>query len=191
MQFIIAFFPSTLLFGQNISQKLILSADKNSTSAQMHLLKLKIIFIENEQTRALQEKYNFTFMLETLDEYTMLVIKPIKSQSVKNELVLLLSAHFPNMFSICANTVSLQLEGQKKADIVSPEFKENNVLNYTDELMKIGLQWIALLLLSMVGLILSVNGRRKMASLETMQIDLSRKQDEIEKKIKHLGATGV
>ena len=56
---------------------------------------------------------------------------------------------------------------------------------------EIGLQWIVLLLLAIIGLTLSVYNRRKLASLEKIQKELSRKQDQREDEIKKLGASRV
>lgn len=177
----------SMLFSQGISEKLIISADTNISTAQMHLLKLKMFFLENTQTRALQEDHNVTLLIEILDDYSMVVIKPIKTVALKNELLLLLSPHFPDIFAIHENKVVSAAQYQKDTEMfVSQVPKQTeNLIN------EIGLQWIALLLLSMIGLVLSVNSRRKMASLESMQKDLSQKQEEIENEIKHLGTTHV
>lgn len=56
---------------------------------------------------------------------------------------------------------------------------------------EIGLQWIVLLLLAIIGLTLSVYNRRKLASLEKIQKELSIKQDQREDEIKKLGASRV
>jgi len=95
----------SMLFSQGISEKLIISADTNISTAQMHLLKLKMFFLENTQTRALQENHNVTLSIETLDDYSMVVIKPIKTVALKNELLLLLSPHFSDIFAIHENKV--------------------------------------------------------------------------------------
>lgn len=177
----------TLLLGKEISEKLIITADTNMSTVQTNLLKLKMVFIENSKIRALQEDHNLTLSIETLDDYMIVVIKPIQTVAVKNELFLLLSPYFPDIFSIDAKKVVGVPRDQKDTKMLI-----NQVPEYTKNVMnKIGLQWIALLLLSMVGLVLSVNSRRKMAGLESMQRDLSQKQKEIENEIKHLGANNV
>jgi len=53
------------------------------------------------------------------------------------------------------------------------------------------LQWLALLLLAIIGLTLSIHNRKKLVSLETIQKELSIKQDQIEGEIKKLGASSV
>lgn len=193
---LVILFSLTMLFSKDISEKLIVSGDKNSTTTQMHLLKLKMVFIGNSYTRALQEKYKLNLEIETLDEYTMVVIKPIRSLAVKNELLLFLSPLFPNIFSI----------EDYKREMTDPEsmskskiMKTHDIVPHTNTMMhqakvlieEIGLEWTALLLLSIIGLTLSLNSRSKMASLENIQKDLSRKQEEIENEIKNLGASSV
>lgn len=194
---LVILFSLTLLLSKDISEKLIVSGDKNSTTTQMHLLKLKMLFIGNPQTRALQEKYKLNLEIETLDTYTMVVIKPIISLALKNELLLFLSPFFPNIFSI--EDHKREITGSErmnesifmKTQIISPQNNTMHQANRWIEEIGIGLEWIALLLLSIIGLTLSLNSRRKMSSLENIQKDLIRKQEEIENEIKNLGASRV
>jgi len=189
---IVILFSLTMLFSNDISGKLIVSGDKNSTTTQMHLLKLKMYFMQNAHTRALQEQYKLSLEMETLGDYTMVVIKPIKSLAVKNELLLLLSPLFPDIFSIEDNKKSMQNPNSLHTIKTDAPSIDTNIIHQAEGLIEeIGLQWIALLLLSIIGLTLSLNSRRKMASLESTQQDLSRKQEQIEKEIKNLGASGV
>jgi len=194
---LVMLFSLTMLFSKDISEKLIVSGDRNSTTAQVHLLKLKMVFIGNSQTRALQEKYKLNLEIETLDEYTMVVIKPIRSLAVKNELLLLLSPIFPNIFSIEDHKIEMTgLESMKESKIMKNQItpSHTNTMHQANSLIEkigIGLEWIALFFLSVIGLILSLSSRRKMTSLENIQKELSRKQEEIESEIKNLGASGV
>jgi cell division protein FtsL len=55
---------------------------------------------------------------------------------------------------------------------------------------EVGLQWLTLLLLAVIGLTLSVHNRRKLVTLEKTQQDLSLKQERIEDEIKQLGGYG-
>lgn len=192
---LVILFSLTMLFSQDISEKLIVSGDKDNATTQMHLLKLKMVFIANPHTRALQEKYKLNLEIETLDAYTMVVIKPIESLAVKNELLLLLSPLFPNIFSIedhkreTTGSVSIN-ESKIMPTHTTPS--HTNTMNKAKVLIEeIGLEWSALLLLSIIGLTLSLNSRSKMANLENIQKDLSRKQAEIENEIKNLGVSGV
>jgi hypothetical protein len=62
------------------------------------------------------------------------------------------------------------------------EEKENSLID------EIGLQWVALLLLSIIGLVLSLLSRRKIAKLDETQRDLKVEQKKIEIEIRNLGA---
>ena len=196
---IVILFSLTMLFSQDISEKIIVSGDINSTTAEMHLLKLKMVFIENAQTRALQEKYKLNLEMETLGEYRMVVIKPIRSLAVKNELMLLLTPFFPDMFSIEDNKREMMIlhsgkdsmKENKTIKTHATSVESNSIHQAKVWIEEIGLQWIALLFLSITGLTLSLNSRRKMASFENIQKDLSLKQEQIENEIKNLGASGV
>lgn len=182
MRFIfLVLFSMTLLFAQKVSEKLILTNDKNSTSAQMHLLKLKMFFKENEEIQILQKTYALKLSIETLGEYNMLIIKPISEVKVKNALFLLLKPLFPDMFAI-----------EEKPNIQQNITNNDSFTAKVEGMVKeIGMQWVALLILSMLGLILSIVNRRKMSTLEIIQKDLSKRQDELENEIKSLGALGV
>lgn len=192
---LIVLFSLTMLYSKAFSEKLIVSGDKNSTMIQMHLLKLKMLFIANPQTRALQEKYKLNLETETLDAYTMVVIKPIRSMALKNELLLFLTPHFPHMFSIeDQRNETISPEGMKKIKTIKTDMlsAQTYTLHQTKGLIEeVGLEWIALFFLSIIGLILSLKSRNKMVSLEKIQKDLGRKQAEIENEIKNLGASGV
>ena len=192
---LVILFSLTMLLSKDISEKLIVSGDKNSTTTEMHLLKLKMVFIGNSQTRALQEKYKLNLEIETLDAYTMVVIKPINSLALKNELLLFLSPLFPNIFSIEDHKrETIAPEGMNESKIIKTHTTpaQTNTMHQAKVLIEeVGLEWTALLLLSIIGLTLSLNSRRKMSSLENIQKDLIRKQEEIENEIKNLGASGV
>ena len=192
---IVILFSLTLLCSQDISEKIVVSGDKNNTTIQMQLLKLKTVFMENSQSRVLQEKHKLHFEIETLGEYKMLVIKPIISLTLKNELLLFLRPYFPDIFSIEDNkremTVPQSMEESKILRTHATAAVSTSIHKTYFWIEEIGLQWIALLLLSIIGLTLSLNSRGKMANLENIQKELSQKQEEIENEIKNLGASGV
>lgn len=192
---IVVLFSLTMLFSKNISEKLIVSGDTNSTVAQMHLLKLKMYFMENAKTIALYEEYKLNLEMETIGDYTVVVVKPIKSLAVRNELLLFLSPLFPDIFSIEDNKRVMKspnsLNERKTIKADTPN-ADTNMMHKAESLVEeMGLQWIALLLLSIIGLIASVSSRRKMASFDSTQKELSKKQEQIENEIKNLGASDV
>ena len=191
MQWIIwIFYAITLLYSENIkteifSEKLIVSSSKEEKISQEDLLKLKVYFIENLRTKQLQEKYNLQLEIEKLGIYNVTTIKPIETLSVRNELLILLSPMFRDIYFIDYHPeIEKDIKSNQKVHVVKTVIrkKENSFID------EIGLQWIALLLLSAIGLILSLLSRKKIAKLDETQKDLKVEQKKIETEIKNLGA---
>jgi len=181
----------TLLFSasstsEHFSEKLIVHYSKNENNAKEELLKLKVYFIENAATRTLQEKYNLQLDIEMLGVYHMVVIKPIASLDLRNELIIILAPVFKNIFFIDykESTPSI-IKKHKVSQVLLPRKEKKTALSFIDE---IGLQWLALLFLSFVGLLLSITSRRKIIHLGNKQQDLKKKQTHIETEIKKLGS---
>jgi len=181
----------TLLFSASsasghFSEKLIVHYSKNENHAKEELLKLKVYFIENAATRTLQEKYNLQLDIEMLGDYHMVLIKPISSLDLRNELIIILAPVFKNIFFIDykESTPSI-IKKPKVSQVLLPREEKKTALSFIDE---IGLQWLALLLLSFVGLLLSIASRKKIIHLGNKQQDLKKKQTDIETEIKKLGS---
>ena len=179
----------SLLFSEGMSQKLIVSTDKNGKNAQESLLKLKVYFIENQNIRALNEVHDLKVELETLGAYTMVVVKPIVSLSVKNILLMELTPVFPDVFALEDRTPH---QTDNNAEVFMPvknhDVKTNSVKTFIE---KMGLQWGALLILATVGLLLSVLRRNKLLNLDEKQKELDIDQKKIENEIKNLGKNDV
>lgn len=175
----------TLLLSEGMNQKLIVYTDKNRKNAQESLLKLQVHFIENQNIRALHEENDLKVELETLGVYTMVVVKPIVTLSVKNRLLMELTPVYPNVFALEDKT-------QHKADNTTEAFnpvknndvKTNSAKTYIE---RVGLQWVALLVLATVGLLLSILSRKRLLVLDKNQKALDIDQKEIENNIKNLG----
>lgn len=178
-------FTLTLLFSEGISQKLIVYSDKNAHNAQESLSKLKVHFIENPNLRALSETNDLKLELERLGAYTMVVVKPVVSLSVKKSLLIELIPVFPDVFAL---KETKQKKVYNNSQNVIPEKSDvlpsNTVGTYIEI---IGLQWIALLILSVVGLLLSILRRNKLHILDRKQQALDIDQKDIEQEIKNLG----
>ena len=184
----------TLLYSGNIktdifSEKLIVSSTKQEKLSQDNLLKLKVYFIENPRIKELQLTYNLQFAIEKLGSYNVTTIKPIESLSLRNELLILLAPMFKDVYFIdYTPTIQKVLKADitqvnQKVHVVKTaiEKKENSLID------EIGLQWVALLLLSIIGLVLSLLSRRKIAKLNETQKDLEVEQKKIEREIRNLG----
>lgn len=175
----------TLLLADSMHQKLIVYSDKSAKNAQANLSKLKVYFIENPNIRMLNEANDFKLGLETLGSYTMVVVKPIMSRHVKNRLLLELTPVFPDIFVLddtSADTIDHHPSMSTSQQNHSMREERSKTLIET-----VGLQWLALLILSLLGLVLSVLKRRKLLSLGERQKKLDMDQQKIEKEIHNLG----
>jgi hypothetical protein len=175
----------TLLLSEGMHQKLVISTDKNIKNAQESLLKLQVYFIENPSLRAINESNDLNFELETLGVYTVVVVKPILSPSLKNSLLMELVPVFPDVFALEDRSM---YQADKSRSAKNPNETSNSVAIY---LKTIGIEWIALLLLATVGLSLSILRRKKFLSLDEKQKELDDDQKEIEIQIKNLGKYNV
>ena len=190
---IVMLFSLTMLFSEAMHEKLIISGDNDIVNAQANLLKLKIYFIENSEISLLQGKHKLTLGMEMLGDYALVVIKPVETEALKSELMTLLKPLFPELFFIKYQEMKCSdeetgVESMKKP--VSPVKVEKSQY-YQFLIEEVGLQWLALLLLAVIGLTLSIRNRKKLASLEKTQKELSIKHDQIEDEIKKLGVSSV
>jgi len=187
---------TVFLWGEHrtLNEKLIVSYSTDKQAVQDDLFALKVYFSENDETRILQEKYHLQSKLERLDSYTVLVIYPITSHSLRNELILSLSPLFNDMFSIQykADTLDGKEIAVKKTAVTAIERSQNvkktQVLKSEKKENDNTLQWSALLLLFVVGLILLIRNRKKLATLEEGQKDMQNNQEKIETEIHTMGA---
>jgi len=171
-------------------EKLIVSSSKDKSAVEESLLKLKVYLLENVSTRKLQDTYPLDVKMEHFAQYDAVVISPIPSLKVRNELLVLLSPVFPDIFYIDEkkrlvnskkSTVSTKIV---KSSVPTSHKGKENKDTWIDE---IGLQWLAIWILAVVGLFLSVRSRRKMAHLNKNQKEMNVNQTKIEKEIKALG----
>ena len=182
---------STEMASGKISEKMIVSSSKFDKIAAEDLLKLKVYFIENTATRALQEKHDLEIKMETLETYKTVTIQPIDSLELRNELLILLAPLFQDIFYIeyKKEAPSPVPEPMVSPQDVSVEVPGANKLKKEKSFLmdEVGLQWLALWILSIIGLFLSIRNRRKMALLNKKQTTLKTEQANIETEIKKLG----
>jgi len=171
-------------------EKLIVSSNKDKSIAQEELLKLKVYLLENSATRMLQEKYQLDVNMEHYSNYNAVVISPIHSLTLRNALLVLLSPMFPDIFYIDEKEVPVS---RKKATVSTHSVKHPISTTHVEKKNKgawvneIGLQWLAIWILAVVGLFLSVRSRRKIAHLNKNQKEMNVNQTKIENEIKALG----
>ena len=192
---IVMLFSFTMLFSEAILGKLIIGGDNDLLQTQANLMKLKISFTEDPELMELQEKYKLKLEIEALGDYTIVTIKPVETSALKYELLSLLKPMFHDIFFIAEKKTEMKSPNSDKesASMMNPvsPVKVTRSPSYQFLLEDVGLQWLALLLLAIVGLTLSIYNRRKLANLEKTQKELSRKQDQIEDEIKKLGVNSV
>ncbi len=156
-----------------VFEKLIITSSKSEKSLQ----DLKMYCLENRTIRTLQKKHHFRLLLEKFGEERILVIKPIKSRDVRNTLLILLSSKFENIF---------YLKYEEK--VLHKSVVKNNIeIKKSSWITIIELQWLALFLLSIIGLILSIYSRKNIAKLGESQVNLKQEQKKIETDIDILG----
>ena len=171
-------------------EKLIVSSSQNESISQEDLLKLKVYLLENSSTRMLQEKYQLDVKMEHFSNYNAVIISPIDSLTVRNELLILLSPVFPDIFYIEEKKVPVS---KKKTIVSTQNVKQSMPTTHIEKKNKdtwvneIGLQWLAIWILAVIGLFLSVRSRRKIAHLNKNQKEMNVNQTKIEKEIKALG----
>ncbi|HIP20688.1 MAG TPA: hypothetical protein EYG70_06155 [Sulfurimonas sp.] len=171
---------------------MIVSSHKDEQLAKEDLLTLKVYFIENAGTRTLKEKYLFDFSIEPYGEYNALIISPMKDDSLRNKLLVLLAPQFPDIFYVMSETKSIDISKYPSVKALngSPKISTTSATLHKKEKSwfdEMGLQWFAIWLLAVIGLILSIRNRRKMGQLERTQKEIKVEQKNIEKEITQLG----
>lgn len=186
---IVMLFSFTMLFSEAILGKLIIGGDNDPLQTQANLMKLKISFTEDPGLMELQKKYKLKLKIEALGDYAIVTIKPVETSALKHKLLSLLKPVFPDIFFIAEKKTEMKsLNSDKEsASMMNPLTSVKVTRSLAYELEEVGLQWLALLLLAVIGLTLSIHNRKKLARLEKTQQDLSLKQERIEDEIKLLG----
>jgi len=174
----------TLLFSENLHQKLIVKGERNSTHVVEDLAALKGFFQMNSEAKALQEKYHLSLTLEQFGAYRVVVIKPISQRVLKQRLQELFTTRGSEIFFVRDRSV-IPKTNQAPIALDTPPPIEQSWINI------IGLQWSVLLLLSLIGLLLSLYNRQTLRSIKQEQVILGEEQKKMEKQINNLGERDV
>jgi len=192
---IVMLFSFTMLFSEAVLGKLIIGGDNDLLHTQANLMKLKTSFTVDPELLELQEKYKLKLEIEALGDYAIVTIKPVETSALKYELLSLLKPMFHDIFFIAEKKTEMKRPNSDKesASMMNPvsPVKVTRSPAYQFLVEEVGLQWLALLLLAVIGLSLSIQNRRKLSTLEKTQQDLSLKQDQIEDELKKLGVNSV
>jgi hypothetical protein len=188
---------TSILCATDMHQKMILSTSLNPSEMKHDLKEVKYFFNHTSHAKKLQEEYGFTFQLETLDKYTLLTLKPIKSYIVKNKINYLLKQKFPESF-IVDNTPLPVIKEEKKSNSIP--YKSNRQLSTSVSLDKVekkeimqvfwknvSLEWIALIILAIAGLLLVYRSAKQISKIRGLQKKVEDYQYKVEKEISEMG----
>ena len=175
-------------FSQNIHQELMIGGYHKRADAEAQLIKLDIYLMENGTLGKLKKQYKLHTGIRRIGEYEVVSIEPIDSIALKNRLMMALQPFFPNIFFIDSSLpvvthTEKNPSTEKKSSHIMPDMAAKSEKDLVDQM---GLQWFAILMLSIAGLILSGFRRNKVRYLQKIQKILGAKQSKIENEIKHM-----
>ena len=201
---IIIVFLFFTFFAHAVEQKMIISAEeKTSTSARI-LYELENFFQEDTHAKELKSKYHLDLEMEVLDKYVLVVIKPIQTVLVKNELKLLLKMKYPQAFMVpnshkekkstvrhkakkivTETPVPQQIKNVRKIPKSVVEKKE--IIKADSLLPNIANEWLALLVLAIAGLLLVYRSTRQINKIKKLQEKLESYQEKVENQMDYIG----
>ncbi len=173
-----------ILYAQKINEKIILSADKLQFITNNDVNNLEIYFDNNHYLSKLKAENHLSFHVETLGEYTALVLKPIKTKKLKNKLILLLKYQYPDAIAINDSIFSRDEIGQMSASNDKNVVIENRVTDWYEGeiqsdkslfkylLKRIDMEWLALFALALAGLILVIRSAYQIHKIKILQNEL-------------------
>jgi len=175
------------VFSQEIHQELIIGSYSDIQQAKSQLEKLNIYLIENSALDTLKKKYGLQTQIRRIGPYEVVSIEPIDSLALKNRLLIRLDPFFPDIFAINSKLpISMQKPKGYQVDHKSYTTSAVTELSKKDIIDQMGLQWFAILMLSLTGLVLSVFRRNKVHYVQKIQKLLGVQQEQIEKEIKQM-----
>ena len=169
------------LSAHTINDKLILAYSKDKTDLTNKLYEIEQIFIDDMVNLNLFNKYELTTQIETMKQFYILTIKPIKDKNLKINLEILLNQNYPNMYFI-SNIEKKHIKKENIKKPIKPIFKVSKlkIITFMEIVNNIGLEWIALLFLSIIGLLYSLYSRKKSILIDKNQNRLKENQSDVE-----------
>ncbi len=187
----------SILCATDMNQKMILSTSLDSAEMKHTLQEVKYFFNHISSAKELQEEYGFTFQLETLDKYTLLTLKPIKSHIVKNKINYLLKKKFPKSFIVDNTSLPVIHEERKNNSITHKSNRQLPIPVLIDKVEKkeigqvfwknLSLEWIALIILAIAGLLLVYRSAQQISKIRGLQKKVEDYQRKVEKEISAMG----
>ena len=201
---IIIVFLFFTFFAHAVEQKMIISAEQKTSTAAHVLYELEKFFQEDIHAQELKSKYHLDLEMELLDEYVLVVIKPIQTVLVKNELKLLLQMKYPQAFMVpnsykeknntvrqeakkivIETTLPKQIKNVRKIPKGVVEKKE--IVKADSLLPNIANEWLALLILAIAGLLLVYRSTRQINKIKKLQEKLESYQEKVENQMDYIG----
>jgi hypothetical protein len=189
---------STILFSKTLNQKMIIDVTTEPQSSTYILQEIQDFFQTNTIAKELKLNYHLTITRELLRGYDLIEIKPIHSVEVKNKLKLLLHEKYSELF-----IVDNILKGKSVTDFpVQQEIvqakKEVRCINTIPETAQIKHQrsdffansideWLALILLAIVGLVLVYRSTKQISKIKKLQKKLEKYQNRLKTEVDLIG----
>jgi len=174
-------FPIVAFCAASVWQ-LVLYGDGDDRKAEVERLRAEILFLQNEQLHTLQEKHHLHIVRKKHADISLVTVEPLSDAALRQTLQLAVAPYYPEAFWI-------RKRDQVQHTPISPSLKKPEVKrpepSWTERL-GIGIEWIAIFLLSVVGLLLSLYDRYKIKYIRKQQDQMDRRQEKIEEEIKGL-----
>jgi len=184
---------SSHLFAQNISQEIILGADKSEIDVEINLSSIERFFRNNTKAKKLEDRYHLVYKKIKLGEYYAISISPIESIDSKQSLTILLKPLFPKLFFIDKDIQSNKI---KKIYIPTPiDNSDSSIIEISDTLDQKHLEeyiskthmwlekWHVLIILLLLGGFFYYRKRVQIKHIKKLQTILSNDQEHIENRI--------
>ncbi len=194
----IIFFLIHTVFAQAINDKMVISAQKESSDAARSLYELEKFFQENPAAKKLQREEHLELGMELLDEYVLTVIKPIQTVSLKNQLKLLLQTKYPDAFIVqerkkkntkAIHPVKSLVKKKTEPVVLKKSSLEINkrIVQKTSLIKGLPNEWLALIVLALAGLLLVYRSTRQINKIKKLQKKLEKYQEKVEIQMDHIG----
>ncbi|MCF6244291.1 MAG: hypothetical protein L3J43_04590 [Sulfurovum sp.] len=179
------------IWAEEIRSKMIIGAYTESEEAAKSLYELEKSFKENEKIKVLKDTYDLALEMELLDKYILVVVTGIKGYSVANKLQYLLKEKFKNSFIVNYNK-TIEISGTKEHLNTSSTHRGQKEINYLDGKRKtlfstVNIEWIALILLALIGFILSYRSARQFVKIRALQKEIAKYHIILEDEVDNLG----
>ncbi len=202
--FILISFFFYVINAENIHYKMIVSTHIETEEAAKSLYDLEKFFYEKKEAHDIKSKYNLLLGMEMLDKYVIITLKPVQTNSMKNQLRYLLQEKFPESFFIKAQpietqskTINIQNQVKSRAKAKKNEYtaiqkstlvkKEENFGRLNVFWKELDREWLGLLFLALAGFILIYRSAKQITKIKKLQEKVTKYQAKIEGEVDRIG----